>query len=211
MYKYTDPSGVTCKLVLVKSGVLAKAVCTGSQVAIDLNGSMAPVAVRTMLNAQAYCTSFAGTTVKDGSDDRTFLHKDASPPASCPSTTTTSTSSTSSTTSTTVPCPGGALVVGLCWYKGADGADCDFTCVGKGKLYDTATSTYAGSSGSDGGCMAVAAALKPTAAFGGAVACSGGFGCNLTDASETVFTRCTSPATVSTAAVSPRRRLCACH
>ena len=72
-------------IILVKNGVLAKAVCKGAQVAIDLNGSMAPVAVVTTLNTQKYCTSFGGATVvKDGSDDKTFLHKSAPAPGGCP-------------------------------------------------------------------------------------------------------------------------------
>jgi hypothetical protein len=85
LYKYKDTSGATCKIVLVKNGVLAKAVCKGAQVAIDLNGSMAPVAVVTTLNTQKYCTSFGGATVvKDGGDDKTFLHKSAPAPGACP-------------------------------------------------------------------------------------------------------------------------------
>ena len=85
LYKYTDTSGATCKIVLVKNGVLAKAVCGGSQVATDLNGSMSPVAVFTTLNTERYCTEFGGTVLKDGSDEKTFLRKDAAAPASCPS------------------------------------------------------------------------------------------------------------------------------
>ena len=63
---------------------LAKAICKGTQVAIDLNGSMAPVAVVTTLNTQVYCTEFGGLdVVKDGSDGKTFLHKNAPAPTSC--------------------------------------------------------------------------------------------------------------------------------
>ena len=57
---------------------------------------MSPIAVVTTLNADRYCTEFGGAVVKDGSDDRTFVRKDAPPPPACASTTT-------STTSTTIP------------------------------------------------------------------------------------------------------------
>lgn len=83
LYRYEDPTGATCRLVLVKSGVLVKTVCRGSQVAIDLDASAAPVTVETTLNTQKYCTRFGGTAVKDGSDDRTFLHRDANAPTCC--------------------------------------------------------------------------------------------------------------------------------
>jgi hypothetical protein len=82
-YKYKDPSGASCKLVLVKAGVLAKAVCKGSQVAVDVDGTMSPVAVVTTLNAEAYCTDFGGTVVQDGGDDKTFLRKESAAPAGC--------------------------------------------------------------------------------------------------------------------------------
>ena len=82
-YKYTDSTAATCKVVLVKAGVLVKAVCKGPQVAVDLNGTISPVAVVTTLNSQAYCTEFGGTVKHDGSDDKTFLRKDAAAPASC--------------------------------------------------------------------------------------------------------------------------------
>ena len=94
LFKYKDSSGTTCNIVLVKGGTLAKAVCKGAHVAIDLNGSMSPVAVVTTLNTERYCTEFGGIVAKDGSDDKTFLRKDASAPASCPTTTTTLPSAT---------------------------------------------------------------------------------------------------------------------
>jgi hypothetical protein len=101
-YRYTDTSGSTCRLVLVRQGALSKVVCKGTQVAIDLNGGMSPVSVVLTLNTEQYCTEFGGTALKDGSDDRVFLRKEASPPATCPLPTTTTTS-TSSTTSTIIP------------------------------------------------------------------------------------------------------------
>ncbi len=99
LYRYRDPSGVTCRLVLVKHHVFVKAVCSGPQVSIDHDASMAPVAIATTLNAERYCTAFGGTIVSDGADDQTFIARDAPVPAGCPATsTTTTTSSTSSTT-----------------------------------------------------------------------------------------------------------------
>lgn len=89
MYKYTDTSGATCNIVIVKGARLAKAVCKGPQVAIDVSGSMSPVAVVLNLNADVFCTEFGGTLKKDGSDDKTFLRKDAPAPFACPTTTTT--------------------------------------------------------------------------------------------------------------------------
>ena len=83
LYKYTDTSNATCTLVVVRDGALAKAICRGSQVAIDLNASMSPVAVITTLNNDVFCTEFGGTVVKDGSDEKTFMRKDALAPAVC--------------------------------------------------------------------------------------------------------------------------------
>ena len=118
LYKYSDKTGATCKLVLVKAGVLAKAVCKGSQVAIDLDGTMSPVAVVTTLNAEAYCTEFGGVAVQDGSDGKTFLRTNAAAPGSCaaaaPSTTTTSTLATTTTTSSLPACGSGSGVCGGC-------------------------------------------------------------------------------------------------
>lgn len=83
-YSYRDRSGATCKLVQVKSGKLLKADCKGFQVAIEIDDTLAPVAVVTTLNTRQYCTSFGGTAVKDGSNGVSFLHKDAGAPAACP-------------------------------------------------------------------------------------------------------------------------------
>ena len=193
LYKYKDTSGATCTHVLVKGGVLAKAICKGSQVAIDLNGSMSPVAVAMTLNTQQYCTSFGGTATKDGSDDKTFLRKDALVPANC-------------------PCPpSGARVGGVCWFWGTAGADCDTTCAAHGLTYHTATASYAGSGGTDANCIAVAAALDPTASFFGASSCTGGYGCFDFAGGGASFSRCTDPATTSTAAAAGAARFCACQ
>lgn len=83
-YRYDDPSGATCRLVLVRSGSIVKVVCKGTQVSVDVNASMAPVTIVTTLNSEQYCTTFGGTIVKDGSNDRTFVAKDAPEPSECP-------------------------------------------------------------------------------------------------------------------------------
>jgi hypothetical protein len=86
IYKYKNLKGNTCETVVVKPGAYIKAICIGAQVAIDLNGSMAPVDVVMTLNSSRYCTRFGGTIVKeDGSNERRFLHKDAPSPGVCAS------------------------------------------------------------------------------------------------------------------------------
>lgn len=100
LYRYRDASGATCRLVLVKHHVFVKAVCSGPQVSVDVNAGMAPVAIATTLNAERYCTEFGGSIVADGSDDQTFLARDASAPAGCAATSNSTT--TTSTTSTTL-------------------------------------------------------------------------------------------------------------
>jgi hypothetical protein len=120
-YRYTDSSGATCKLVLVRDGALVKAVCKGAQVAIDLGAGVAPVTVVTTLNTDLFCAEYGGTVVHDGSDGATLLHKDAPAPAGCP-TTTTVVSATSTTTSTTLACC--ILYAGQCTWTTSE-----FDCI----------------------------------------------------------------------------------
>jgi hypothetical protein len=101
-YRYRDPSGATCRLVIVRHHVMLKAVCKGPQAGLALQAGMAPVSVMTTLNTERYCAEFGGTIARDGSDGRSFLAHDAAAPSSCP-TTTTSSSSTSTSTSSTTP------------------------------------------------------------------------------------------------------------
>lgn len=61
-------------------------------------------------------------------------------------------------TSGCFPCPG-KMVGGFCWTKGGDGVSCANTCAGLGLAYDPATATFAGASGTDENCRAVAAAI----------------------------------------------------
>lgn len=78
--------------------------------------------------------------------------------------TTTSTSgpptTSTSTTSTTLPaCPAGVRVGPACWLFGTLGQSCATVCAGAGLVTDPATSTYAGSGGTDGQCNEVLDAL----------------------------------------------------
>jgi hypothetical protein len=122
-YRYKDPGGGPCKLVMVKDGALVKAVCKGPQVAVDLGPGVAPVAVVTTLNTDRFCASYGGTVVHDGSDGATLLHKDAPVAASCA--TTTSTTPVSGTTSTTLACC--ILYAGQCTWTSND-----FDCIAAG-------------------------------------------------------------------------------
>jgi hypothetical protein len=89
LFKYKDSSGASCKIVLIKDGVLTKAVCGGAQVAYDLGA--AQNAVRVVLSTgttNRYCTVFSAargcTITKDGSDDKTYLAKNCSAaPSGC--------------------------------------------------------------------------------------------------------------------------------
>jgi hypothetical protein len=89
LFKYKDSSGASCKIVLIKDGVLTKAVCKGTQVAYDLGA--AQNAVRVVLSTgttNRYCTAFStarGCTVtKDGSDGKTYLAKNCTTaPSGC--------------------------------------------------------------------------------------------------------------------------------
>ncbi len=91
-YTYRDRSHATCDVIVLKSGRLAKAVCKGAQVAYGLGASQGDVAVVLTTGASGagrkYCTSFGpatlATVVKDGSDGKKYLAKNATAPASCP-------------------------------------------------------------------------------------------------------------------------------
>jgi hypothetical protein len=91
-YHYKDTTGATCKVVLLKDGVLEKAVCKGAQVAYTLGMAQGDVVVVVSTGPaatrRAYCASFGPGTgavvVKDGSDGVTYKALNASAPASCP-------------------------------------------------------------------------------------------------------------------------------
>ena len=111
---------------------------------------------------------------------------------------------------TTIPC--GAIVGGFCWFKAADGANCDTTCAAAGRVYSDATRDYAGSNGTDANCGAVAAALGPVIAGPTQAMSDGGYGCEDAEASGNgLIVRVTSPATNSTDAPISGYRFCACQ
>lgn len=88
---YRDRSHATCESIAMKSGNL-KAVCKGAQVAANLGTAQGDVAVVLTTGGSAtprqYCASFGPATgarvVKDGSDGRRFVARDAGAPVSCP-------------------------------------------------------------------------------------------------------------------------------
>jgi hypothetical protein len=126
------------------------------------------------------------------------------------SATPTTTTATTTTTTTTIPC--GAVVGSFCWFKAADGANCDATCTAAGRVYDVATRDYAGSNGTDANCGAVAAALGPVISGPTDGTSTGGFGCvDLEASANGVIFRITSPATDSTSAPVSGFRFCACQ
>jgi hypothetical protein len=111
---------------------------------------------------------------------------------------------------TTIPC--GAIVGGFCWFKAANGANCDTTCAAAGRVYSDATRDYAGSNGTDANCGAVAAALGPVLVGPTAATSDGGYGCIDIDANGNgAILRITSPVTDSTSAHNPGYRFCACQ
>jgi len=131
-YKGTGTGGDPCKVVLVKETVI-KFVCKDDQLLnppLDGNSS-----IKLQLGTdQFYCAEFGGIEVKNVTG--LFKHKDAPPPAACPSTTSTSTSSTTSTTfDPMVPCCGGQPN-GVFTSGPASG-----TC---GTLYNASGGTFAG-------------------------------------------------------------------
>jgi len=144
-YRYKDPNGGPCKLVMVKDGALVKAVCKGPQLAIGLGPGVAPVSVVTTLNTDRFCATYGGTVIHDGSDGATLLHKDAAVAASCA--TTTSTTPVSGTTSTTLACC--ILYAGQCTWTSND-----FDCIAAGG----ASTGEPGSvcDGATGGCLPTA-------------------------------------------------------
>lgn len=133
-----------------------------------------------------YCMSFSGT-----GDGSRFVAVDPLA-ASCPNST---------------PCA--ATTGGFCWYLGVTKASCDAVCAINGRTYDTATETYAGSSGSAANCTAVLDALGTSAGpVTDEAGCFDGAGCLY--AAPLGRFRCTSPSTNATAA-STIQRVCACQ
>jgi hypothetical protein len=90
-WKYRDATGTTCNVVLIKGGVLQKAVCHGPQVAFQLGAPQGSIDVvlSTGTAPRRWCTTFndgaQGCVVKkDGGDGRRLVAIDcASAAAAC--------------------------------------------------------------------------------------------------------------------------------
>jgi subtilisin family serine protease len=92
-YKYRDQEldEGACKLVLLKDGLLMKALCQGKGPTTDLDYDLQegqaqePVSVvLTTGAANTYCAEFGGEVKKDGTDGRSFAAKEAGAPGGCP-------------------------------------------------------------------------------------------------------------------------------
>ena len=67
---------------------------------------------------------------------------------------------------------GGVEVGGACWFLGVANANCTDTCAAAGFVYDAATETYAGSSGSEVNCNEVLDALAVPAGVSQSFECA---------------------------------------
>jgi hypothetical protein len=108
---------------------------------------------------------------------------------------------------------GGAVppvVGGATWFLGSFGQSCTDLCSSYGLSYNTATLTYAGSSGSNANCLAVLDALGARFGSVSAASCGQGLGCIINDDDGT-RERCSSPATTANAADPDIPRACACQ
>jgi hypothetical protein len=111
-------------------------------------------------------------------------------------------------------CPAGSFPYeGSCWVLGAEGANCNTACAAVGLTYDTATSTVAGSAGTDEDCSALLYALDAPG-FGldssGDCGAAGGLGCVVWQ-TYGYRSRCQTPVTDAAALVAEHRRVCGCH
>ena len=106
-------------------------------------------------------------------------------------------------------CPGGGVEVpesSACWFAGEPAESCDDACARNSLVYDEITRTFAGSEGTDKGCLAVLDALEM--GEGQIYSQEGdGFGCML--AVDVGRFRDPSP-TTSTHRNDGARRACAC-
>jgi hypothetical protein len=180
-YRYSDSSGATCKLVLVRNGALVKASCKGAQVGVALGAGVAPVSVVTTLNTDQFCAAYGGTVVHDGSDGATLLHKDATAPAGCP-TTTTVYSATTSTTSTTLACC--ILYAGQCTWTSSE-----YECIVGGGVSTGEPGSVC--DGITGGCTATASPGYCCAYAGNCTSGPTGDPMDCTDGGGTVYSSAT--------------------
>lgn len=132
-YKGAGFGSDPCKVVLVKPTVI-KFVCKDDQALNPALGGDSSIDLA--LGSDHYCALFGGTEIKNVTG--LFKHKDAPPPASCPTTTTSTTSSTTSTTfDPMVPCCGG-LSHGV-FTSGPASGTCGTIYDAIGGVFDTVT------------------------------------------------------------------------
>jgi len=106
-------------------------------------------------------------------------------------------------------CTLGQPVGNSCWFLGALGADCDATCAAQGLMYDDATATYAGSSGTSARCQAVVHSLLGLGGSPYEITGGSGVGCVVGNIFGLFAFRDPSP-TTSGASHELFRRACAC-
>jgi len=110
---------------------------------------------------------------------------------------------------------GGAWLDSACWFLGAAGAECDATCANTGRVYDTATETYAGSGGTLLQCDDVLNAVGASPGLNpiGDLDCTpvgAGLGCGF-DTFAMERGRCTLPPTTSSGSSPFAERACGCQ
>jgi hypothetical protein len=155
-------------------------------------------------------TATATPTATDTATPTTTATPTVTATATVTPTATPTLTATPTVTATPTPTPTVTPICGIggaCWLLGAVGQSCDAVCTAQGLTYDTATSTYAGSSGSAANCLAVLTALSAGSGSIIDTGCSDGFGCLAQGATRV---RCVNPATNSTAAGPSIQRACAC-
>jgi hypothetical protein len=116
--------------------------------------------------------------------------------------------SSSTWTVTTINCAG-YPAGGYCWYAGAVNQSCDTVCTGHGG-YNSATLTYAGSSGTSANCQALSNYFFPGSSYYGDSTSSVGAGCFYRNGTGYVY-HVTSPVTNSSDYYSYMQRICACN
>ena len=92
-FKYKKGAGLPgdpCKVVLIKGGKLAKAVCKGTDVDYPVTDG-GPIRIAIVAGTEKYCASFGDpmdpggcTESKDGADGKTYLSKNCTAVGTCP-------------------------------------------------------------------------------------------------------------------------------
>lgn len=101
-----------------------------------------------------------------------------------------------------------SMVGGFCWFLGKIGESCDKVCTDNDRTYDTATDTYAGSSGMLANCTAVMNDIGVAGVGVDNGACADAVGCFTTAGT---IVRCTAPPTTAAASNAVDVRVCACQ